>query len=200
MERCRERIYNTKYKLKFKNIIPYRVKLECDGELIGVDDGNNTFWDGKRIIGKIDYDLGRVHLDDFDYSSIFYIEYFYTPVQIKPIFKSNEEAIKTAEIMFACTGFQPWTKEKIIKRLKEKGLIEETHSEPVRHDQEETEEDIIRTNLIPLVKQLLGKEYNTYMYNAYRWEKKFLGKSLTYKEWLKALLPKEVNNDNSNRE
>jgi len=40
-------------------------------------------------------------------------------------FESEDQAIETAMIMFACSDFRPWTKEKIIKRLKKAGMIKE---------------------------------------------------------------------------
>jgi hypothetical protein len=89
--------------------------------------------------------------------------------------------------MFACTGFKPWTKEKIIKRLKENGLIEENASENII--QEETEYGIVKQNLIPIVYQLIGKEYNTYLIQKEYGEKEVtLRKRLSFKEWLKTIL------------
>ena len=101
----------------------------------------------------------------------------YSP-QSKPIFKSNEEVIKTAEVMFACTGFKPWTKEKIIKRCKENGLIEETISEPIKQYQEETERVIIKNNIVDFVLGLLLVEYHSH--RPFRKDTTF-----TFKEWLK---------------
>jgi hypothetical protein len=103
----------------------------------------------------------------------------YTP-QSTPIFKSDDEVIKTAEIMFAYTGFKPWTKEKIIRRCKENGLIEETHSEPVKQDREETERDIIKNNMENLMLGLLLSEYRNRLYI-----RKLSPKNVTFKEWLK---------------
>jgi hypothetical protein len=74
------------------------------------------------------------------------------------IFTSEEQAIKTAEIMFACTGFQPWTKEKIIKRLKEHGMIKSTIIEETKNSDEINE--IIKNDFPSILRVILRKFYH----------------------------------------
>jgi len=70
----------------------------------------------------------------------------------KIIFESDEQAIQTAMVMFACSDFRPWTKAKIIKRLRERGMIKNCNKE-------QSSNKLISDNRDELLKKILYSHY-----------------------------------------